>query len=338
MMIKEKIKQFKKWIIAAIIGGTVLAAGEVLVNQIPADLQLKCDKADVLESYTRTFYKAEITGYTKEKNKEGIEIDVPVYENIPQYDYVEYAYKTDKKIGKLDDKEIIEERTNVIVVRNEGNGIKSQESGHSFYKQGNDWYEVKFATTSPEMFERQMKEVSLWGIVKRVFAADTGYHSPTATGGKYNKWTNPANGYVSDNVYATVTATVAKAQSYETFGFGVPAGATINGIMVSVEHYETEGTVSVWSKIYSASAAAWSNNLYATESTTEVIQELGSSSNLWGTTWIDTDFSDANFSVQWAITISETSETGNLDHIQVKVYYTEAPPLVGLPMQVIIIE
>ncbi len=78
-MIKEKIKQFKKWIIAAIIGGTVLAAGEVLVNQIPADLQLKCDKADVLESYTRTFYKAEITGYTKEKNLDRMNMINKIY-------------------------------------------------------------------------------------------------------------------------------------------------------------------------------------------------------------------------------------------------------------------
>ena len=54
---------------------------------------------------------------------------------------------------------------------------------------------------------------------------NTGLLSPTASGGKYNNWTDPTNAYSSNNVYATQTARSLGywniPQSYETFGISI---------------------------------------------------------------------------------------------------------------------
>lgn len=50
-------------------------------------------------------------------------------------------------------------------------------------------------------------------------------------------WTTPAGADVSDNVYAQATANN-QITTYLGFGFSIPAGATINQVNVTAEHYE----------------------------------------------------------------------------------------------------
>jgi len=64
--------------------------------------------------------------------------------------------------------------------------------------------------------------------------ADTGYHSPSATGETYDEWINPTNVYSSDNSDALQNVDTYM-QDYYNFNFGVPEGATIDGIEVSIE-------------------------------------------------------------------------------------------------------
>ena len=71
---------------------------------------------------------------------------------------------------------------------------------------------------------------------------DTGWKSPTGTGDNYNQWTNPTNAYSSDDNYATAAiAGASKCQDYTNFNFDIPAGATIDGVEISLEWYR-DGT------------------------------------------------------------------------------------------------
>ena len=371
----EKVKTFGRWckrkakqIIFVILGGAIMVYGASQIpTQIPAGLELKCDRADILESYQRTHYKSEIVGYGIIEGEE-----VPIYENIPQYDYIEYAYRTYIKIPKLDN-EVKRTKVTLTLLERERfyevkkgdtlNGISKQlnvdrnkiknyksknpdlieggeildlgstqysvESGHSQYFDGTDWYEVKFATTSPDAFRRQTIS-----FIERVFALDTGWHSPTGTGGNFNQWTNGANAYSSNNEYAEVLTTNGSdlIQSYETFGFGVPGGMTIDGMECSVEWYNTaisqmtEVVVKVW---LTDASQTLSKILTLIES--EDTEVLGGATDLWYGDPIDTDFSDVNFYLYIKAdgAFKGTDATTYLDHIQFKIYYTEPPPVVG---------
>ena len=53
---------------------------------------------------------------------------------------------------------------------------------------------------------------------------------------------NPQNAYASDNAYAVANAQGQSTRYFTTLGFGIPAGATIDGIVVSLEGNRTGGT------------------------------------------------------------------------------------------------
>ena len=87
----------------------------------------------------------------------------------------------------------------------------------------------------------------LYGVV---LALDTGATSPGTTADDSAVgtivWTNPNNSKVSDNVYAIVTnANCGIPTSHylkaTNFGFSIPAGATINGIVVEIEKKHSGG-------------------------------------------------------------------------------------------------
>lgn len=60
----------------------------------------------------------------------------------------------------------------------------------------------------------------------------TAFLNPTATHSP-NNWTNPNNAFSNDTTYTTNSVN-AQAQGYSTFNFGIPAGAPINGIEVTL--------------------------------------------------------------------------------------------------------
>jgi len=121
--------------------------------------------------------------------------------------------------------------------------------------------------------------------------ADTGWKSPTATGGTHNDYTNPTNAYSSNNNYATRLMADGSTyrQSYSDFAFGIPAGATINGIEMSIEGYGSV-QISLPHYIYSTSASG-TGTKYKTYLVSPGDTEVeGGPTDLWSKTWIATDF------------------------------------------------
>ncbi len=156
--------------------------------------------------------------------------------------------------------------------------------------------------------------------------ADTGWKSPTATTDGTDPWANPTNAYSSDDNRASAYIAYpisARTQYYKTFALGVPAGATIIGIQVAVEGL-TNSQYNVPSiAIYSASSG-WADGISSGFTADESVHTLGGETNLWGETWVASDFSDANFNL-YVSTGGIDYTTSYIDHIQVRVYYTPAP-------------
>ena len=159
--------------------------------------------------------------------------------------------------------------------------------------------------------------------------ADTGWKNPTATGLVYNDYTNPTNAYASDNNYATRLMADGSTfrQSYSSFDFGIPVGATINGIEISIEGH---ATVQIALAYYVYNKSGDSNKRTVTTpsyhtATNDNTIVAGGSDSLFGADWIVSDFSDANFYMYCTTDPNGTDGiTLSLDHIKIKVYYTEA--------------
>jgi hypothetical protein len=147
-------------------------------------------------------------------------------------------------------------------------------------------------------------------------------------------WTNPDNAKVSDDVYATFTVNGNATSHYlkaTNFGFSIPTGATINGILVEIEKkcnvylgsktifdssikiVKSDGTIGSTDK---SVGTLWSD--------TEAYVSYGSSSDSWGETWDSTKINDVDFGMVISV-ISNGSypSIAYIDHIRITVYYTE---------------
>ena len=160
-----------------------------------------------------------------------------------------------------------------------------------------------------------------------IFAADSGYNSPSATGDDYNSWSNSANAYTSNNSYAFNDGDYGggdEFQDWYNYSFGITAGATIDGIEVSVEWKGSNAFLNTTANValsYNGGTTYTTNKAIGVRSTSDEIDVVGGSADDWGRSWTDTEFSDANFRVRLEAT---SFFDAYVDHIQIKVYYTEA--------------
>jgi hypothetical protein len=159
----------------------------------------------------------------------------------------------------------------------------------------------------------------------------TGPNNPSATSvGVPNDrpWTDPENVYSSNDSYMTASAGeeggfFTDLQRFTGFGFAVPTGATINGIVLEVER-KAAGTVidtgislvkaGTESGTDKASGSNWpASDAYAT---------YGGASDLWGTTWSVAEVNASDFGMSISAYV-DTLSTASVDHIRITVHYTE---------------
>lgn len=155
-------------------------------------------------------------------------------------------------------------------------------------------------------------------------------------------WSNPGNVLASDNSRATSnqgTPNVTRQTNYlkaTSFGFSIPTGATVDGIVVEVEklgstgfnpatHFVRDAEI----KIVKADGSIGSTNKADTETnwpSSDTYVSHGADDDLWGETWTPADINNVNFGVVVSgnMTQASGSVTANIDHIRITVYYT--PP------------
>jgi hypothetical protein len=149
-------------------------------------------------------------------------------------------------------------------------------------------------------------------------AADPNFHKPTGLG-TLNEWTNGANAYDSDGVYATA-ATNGLRQDYTGFAFNVAGGNTIQGIAVKLDASGTTATGTIDVSIsWDGGSSYTTAKATPTLSGTDIVYTVGGNTDLWGRAWTPTEFSPANF--RFRVTAEPTGNTINLDALEVRVYH-----------------
>lgn len=140
---------------------------------------------------------------------------------------------------------------------------------------------------------------------------------------------NVNNVKVSDNVYSDNSAfnnnnSGLRAQN---FGFSIPTGSTINGVLVEIElKASSSSNVSInYLKLIKSNGTVGSQNKCEYPSNyylpvTETYASWGSSSDLWSDTWTAEDINDTDFGI--VLLMAGYDEIGYIDHIRITVYYT----------------
>jgi hypothetical protein len=135
---------------------------------------------------------------------------------------------------------------------------------------------------------------------------------------------------VSDDTYATASTTIRASTTHylkaTNFGFSIPSGATINGILVEIERKKTGSALIKDSsvKIVKSDGTIGSTNQADTVNdwpTSDTYKSYGSSSDLWGETWAYSDINDIDFGVVLSDTQGKYM-VASVDHIRITVYYT----------------
>lgn len=155
--------------------------------------------------------------------------------------------------------------------------------------------------------------------------------SDGSNGGSGFGWTNPSNASAEDGSVASQSISVGQFTYWlkgTAAGFAIPAGATIDGIVVGVkrQHNGSGGAVDKSCKLIKGGTISGNDNKTATAWTgTLTWEDHGSSSDLWGLTWTDSDINASNFGVAFAAE-NNGSFAGSMevDAIRITVYYTES--------------
>lgn len=167
-----------------------------------------------------------------------------------------------------------------------------------------------------------------------LFGSATSATSPSTvvnlTGVGTTAWTNPSNAVSSDNVYATVGlddefSNYLKATN---FGFNIPAGSTIDGVVVEVERKSIASDQNKDTNVKLVKGGVISGNNKADTatywSTTDTYKSYGASNDLWGVTLTPTDVNASDFGVVFSVYGFSNFRTGYVDHIRITIYYTSS--------------
>jgi len=159
--------------------------------------------------------------------------------------------------------------------------------------------------------------------------ADTGFKTTGAVvsaGSWANMTTTRIN--TANDTRATATSTTFIAATLNNYTFGIPSGATIDGIEVNTEFSPDSAATTATLQI----SLSWNNgtNYTATKSdtqtdtTTDKNSTFGGSTDTWGRSWTDSEFADGTFLVKVEGKSSGVFFQCRLDFLQIKVYYTAA--------------
>lgn len=150
-------------------------------------------------------------------------------------------------------------------------------------------------------------------------------------------YTPAGNVTASDNVYATAVHCDCCDQNTQCltvsdFGFAIPAGAVINGIVLEVEKKRSAGiggvVVDNGVQLMKAGATTGANKMDTSTDwpTIDTYVSYGSPTDLWGTTWTPAEVNASGFGAAFASIsyVCGSTIVTSIDQMRITVYYTTA--------------
>lgn len=194
---------------------------------------------------------------------------------------------------------------------------------------GNNYAAVNAAWPSSLTWVEYGGSTDLWGYSASTFGSGTINGTSMSVFLSVRSDNIGVYGYV-DAFRMTIYYTIQNNQSNyliaKTFGFSVPAGSAINGIVAEVELSATASNTvyDYYVRLIKSGAITGANKARAASSywgTTDAYITYGASNNLWSTTWTTSNINASGFGLAVAAQ-SNGSATARIDHIRITVYYT----------------
>jgi hypothetical protein len=147
------------------------------------------------------------------------------------------------------------------------------------------------------------------------------------------EWITPANAADNNDVYTVATFALGMLTTHylwgDTWGFAIPADATIDGIKVVIYRNKTGiATVSdLVVRLVKAGVVAGSNYASATAwnaSPTEDAAEYGGAADMWGTTWTPAQVNASTFGIALQVQSDGIPATAQADWFTIEIFYTAA--------------
>lgn len=140
-------------------------------------------------------------------------------------------------------------------------------------------------------------------------------------------WSSVSEALSDNSGYALSSCNSSQSTNYlkvTNFGFSIPSGATIDGILVSWNCRDFSGGVrdsririvkgGTVGSTDKSSATAWSSG--------GAYRDYGGASDLWGETWTDTDINASTFGAVLSAKSSSGGENPAVMYMRITVYYT----------------
>lgn len=168
----------------------------------------------------------------------------------------------------------------------------------------------------------------------------TGTNTTGSPGGT-TAWVNPGNITADDGVFATVStsgSTITELLTGTGFGFAIPAGATINGILCEAKvanggtgQAKDSACRLILAGVVQATDRASSTNW----SSTNTYLSHGGSADLWGATVAPSDINNSNFGFCLAAhrTAGKASQALRCDAFRITITYTPGGATVPTDMR-----
>jgi hypothetical protein len=143
-------------------------------------------------------------------------------------------------------------------------------------------------------------------------------------------WSNPELVPASDNNYAQVFSGSGGDTQYlkaTNFGFSIPSGATIDGIVVEWE--KRQGIISGTARdlavriVKGGAIGSTDKSVGGNWPGADAYVSYGSSSDLWGETWSDSDINGSTFGCAIRADVASGFLNPAVDHVRITVHYTE---------------
>lgn len=144
-------------------------------------------------------------------------------------------------------------------------------------------------------------------------------------------WANTGNVFASDDARANtgniVSGSISNYLVVTGFGFAIPSGATIDGIVVEAERSSAAASCEDEAVriVKGGAIGATDKSSGVNYPSTEAYQTYGGATDKWGETWTDSDINASTFGVAFAAQNNTgTNRQARIDHVRITVYYTEA--------------
>ena len=163
-----------------------------------------------------------------------------------------------------------------------------------------------------------------------------------------NDWLTPGNISANDAAEAEITAATYDANDHsyrlkaQNFGFTIPAGSTIDGIVVEIEQRAFAGAAEDQEvRLYNAAGTLVGDDKQTATAwpATATIATYGGAADTWAAGLTDTDVNDVDFGVAHIVLATAANTDIGVDFVRVTVHYTAGaqaiPPLKVEPVQLV---